>query len=75
MSVTAFIDSNKALRIYNDGTMVAAGYYHDNLYNQQVQVNGNVVKLIGEDSSHRVTCAYCYRVEGFGVVDHWIENF
>lgn len=58
-----------------DGVIVAAGLYHDNLVNQRVQVNGNIVKVIGEDGPIGATCAYCYRIVGTNMADYWIENY
>lgn len=75
MDITAYIDSDKRLHIYSDGVIVAAGLYHDNLVNQRVQVNGNIVKVIGEDGPIGATCAYCYRIVGTNMADYWIENY
>lgn len=75
MGITAYIDRDSRLFIYNDGMCVISGWYHDRITNQRVQVNGNVVKVIGNDIGSDLPYAYCYRIEGCGVAEYWNENF
>ncbi len=75
MGITAYLDNEGRLYIFNDGINVLNAWCHDRITNHRVQVCGNVVKVIGNDIGTDMPYAYCYRVEGNSVVEYWNENF